>query len=71
MITLTAIFLFVLFLKLTGMIFKAGMRALGWLFGGLGFVFSILLAVSVLGFVFDMIPILLVIGVIMIARRTA
>ena len=42
MITLTAIFLFVLFLKLTGMIFKAGMRALGWLFGGLGFIFSIL-----------------------------
>ena len=54
MITLMAIIMFVLFLKIVGLIFGAGLRLLGWLFSGLGFIISILLAVSVIGFVFDM-----------------
>ena len=43
MITLTAIIMFVLFLKLIGFVFGAGMRVFGWLLGGLGFIFSIIL----------------------------
>ena len=71
MITLMAIIMFVLFLKIAGLIFGAGLRLLGWLFSGLGFIISILLAVSVIGFVFDLLPILLVIGVVMIAMKPA
>ena len=48
-----------------------GMRIPGWLFSGLGFLISIVLAVSVIGFVFDLLPILLVIGVVMIAMKPA
>lgn len=69
MITLMAIIMFVLFLKIVGFIFGAGLRILGWLFSGLGFIISILLALSVIGFVFDLLPILLIIGVVMIALR--
>ena len=71
MITLMAIIMFVVFLKVIGFIFGAGLRVLGWLFSGLGFLISIVLAVSVIGFVFDLLPILLVIGVIMIALKPA
>ena len=71
MITLMAIMMFVVFLKVIGFIFGAGLRVLGWLFSGLGFLISIVLAVSVIGFVFDLLPILLVIGVIMIALKPA
>ena len=71
MITLMAIIMFVVFLKVIGLIFGAGLRVLGWLFSGLGFLISIVLAVSVIGFVFDLLPILLVIGVIMIALKPA
>lgn len=71
MITLMTILLFVVFLKTVGFIFGAGMRILGWLFSGIGFLISLLLAVSVIGFVFDVIPILLVIGVVMIAMKPA
>lgn len=71
MITVMAIILFVLFLKIVGWIFDAGMTVLGWLFSALGFVISVVLAVSVLGFVFDLLPILLIIGVIMLARKPA
>ena len=71
MITLMAIIMFVLFLKIVGFIFGAGLRILGWLFSGLGFIISILLAVSVIGFVFDLLPILLIIGVVMIALKPA
>ena len=69
MITLMAIILFVLFLKIVGLIFGAGLRLLGWLFSGLGFIISILLAVSVIGFVFDIMPVLLLVFILMIARR--
>ena len=71
MITLMAIIMFVVFLKVIGFIFGAGLRVLGWLFSGLGVLISIVLAVSVIGFVFDLLPILLVSGVIMIALKPA
>ena len=71
MITLTAIIMFVLFLKLIGFVFGAGMRVFGWLLGGLGFIFSIILAVTVIGFVFDLLPILLVIGIVTMAMKPA
>lgn len=69
MITLMTIIMFVLFLKIVGLIFGAGLRLLGWLFSGLGFIISILLAVSVIGFVFDIMPVLLLVFILMIARR--
>ena len=69
MITLMAIIMFVLFLKIVGLIFGAGLRLLGWLFSGLGFIISILLSVSVIGFVFDIMPVLLLVFILMIARR--
>ena len=71
MITLMAIFMLVLFLKIVGFIFGAGMRILGWLFSGLGFLISIILAVTVIGVVFDLLPILLIIGIVMIAMKPA
>lgn len=71
MITLTAIIMFVLFLKLIGFVFGAGMRVFGWLLGGLGFIFSIILAVTLIGFVFDLLPILLVIGIVTMAMKPA
>lgn len=71
MITLMAIIMFVLFLKFIGFIFGAGMRILGWLFSGLGFLISIILAVTVIGVVFDLLPILLIIGIVMIAMKPA
>ena len=71
MITLTAIIMFVLFLKLIGFVFGAGMRDFGWLLGGLGFIFSIILAVTLIGFVFDLLPILLVIGIVTMAMKPA
>ena len=71
MITLTAIIMFVLFLKLIGFVFGAGMRVFGWLLGGLGFIFSIILAVTVIGFVFDLLPVLLVIGIVTMAMKPA
>ena len=71
MITLMAIIMLVLFLKIVGFIFGAGMRILGWLFSGLGFLISIILAVTVIGVVFDLLPILLIIGIVMIAMKPA
>ena len=71
MITLIAIILFVLFLKMVGFVFDAGLRVLGWLFGGLGFIITMLLAVSVIGFVFDLLPILLIIGVVLLGTKPA
>ena len=71
MITLMAIIMLVLFLKLIGFIFGAGLRILGWLFSGLGFLISIVLAVTVIGVVFDLLPILLIIGIVMIAMKPA
>lgn len=66
-----AIIMLVLFLKIVGFIFGAGMRILGWLFSGLGFLISIILAVTVIGVVFDLLPILLIIGIVMIAMKPA
>ena len=71
MITFMAIIMFVLFLKLIGFVFDAGMRVFGWLLGGLGFIFSIILAATVIGFVFDLLPILLIVGILMIAMKPA
>ena len=71
MITFMAIIMFVLFLKLIGFVFGAGMRVFGWLLGGLGFIFSIILAVTLIGFVFDLLPILLVIGIVTMAMKPA
>ena len=71
MITLMAIIMLVLFLKIVGLIFGAGMRILGWLFSGLGFLISIILAVTVIGVVFDLLPILVIIGIVMIAMKPA
>ena len=71
MITLMAIIMLVLFLKIVGFIFGAGMRILGWLFSGLGFLISIILAVTVIGVVFDLLPLLLIIGIVMIAMKPA
>ena len=71
MITFLAIIMFVLFLKLIGFVFDAGMRIFGWLLGGLGFIFSIILAATVIGFVFDLLPILLVIGIVTMAMKPA
>ena len=69
MITLIAIILFVLFLKIVGLIFGAGLRILGWLFSLAGFVISILLAMMALGFVFYAFPVLIIIGVLVIALK--
>lgn len=71
MITIMAIIMFVVFLKIVGFIFGAGLRILGWLFSGAGFLISLLLAFSVIGFVFDLLPVLLVIGVVVIALNSA
>ena len=71
MITLMAIIMLVLFLKIVGFIFGAGMRILGWLFSGLGFLISIILAVTVIGVVFDLLPILVIIGIVMLAMKPA
>ena len=71
MITVLAIVMLILFLKIVGFIFAAGMRILGWLFSGLGLIISIFLAVSVIGLAFDLLPILLIIGVLMIALKPA
>ena len=68
MITLIAIILFVLFLKIVGLIFGAGLRVLGWLISGLGFVLSIFFAVT-FGLVFNILPILLIAGVLLIALK--
>ena len=69
MITLIAIILFVLFLKIVGLIFGAGLRILGWLFSLAGFVISILLAMMALEFVFYAFPVLIIIGVLAIALK--
>ena len=69
MISLIAIILFVLFLKIVGLIFGAGLRILGWLFSLAGFVISILLAMMALGFVFYAFPVLIIIGVLAIALK--
>ena len=69
MITLMSIIVLVLFLKIIGFIFGAGLRILGWLLSGIGFLISIVLAVTVVGFVFNLLPVLLVIGVVMIALK--
>lgn len=69
MITLFAIILFVLFMKIVGFIFGIGFRALGWLISGLGFILSVILAVTVFGVVFYLLPVALLIGVIMIACK--
>lgn len=71
MITLMAIVMLVLFLKIVGFIFGMGLRLLDWLFGGLGFIISIVLAVSVIGIAFELLPLLLLIGVVMIALQPA
>lgn len=71
MITLMAIVMLVVFLKIVGFIFGMGLRLLGWLFGGLGFIISIVLAVSVIGIAFELLPLLLLIGVVMIALQPA
>lgn len=69
MITLMSIIVLVLFLKIIGFIFGAGLRILGRLLSGIGFLVSIVLAVTVVGFVFNLLPVLLVIGVVMIALK--
>lgn len=69
MITLMSIIVLVLFLKIIGFIFGAGLRIFGWLLSGIGFLVSIALAVTVVGFVFNLLPVLLVIGVVMIALK--
>ncbi len=69
MITVFAIIMFVLFLKVVGFIFGIGFRALGWLISALGFILSLVLAVSVFGVVFYLLPVALIIGVIMIAAK--
>ena len=68
MITLIAIIILLVFLKVIGLIFGAGLRVLGWLISGLGFVFSIFFAVT-FGLVFNILPILLIAGVLLIALK--
>lgn len=67
MITIIGIVMLILFLKIVGFIFGAGLRLLGWLFSGIGFIISVLLAVTVAGVVFYVLPVVLVIGVLVIA----
>ena len=69
MITLVTIITFVLFMKVVGLIFRAGFRIIGWLFSGIGFLISIVLAASAIGIVFYLLPVLLISGVIMIAAK--
>ena len=69
MITLIAIILFVLFLKIVGLIFGAGRRILGCFFSLAGLVISILLAMMAPGFVFYAFPVLIIIGVLAIALK--
>lgn len=69
MIILISIILLVLFLKIVGMIFGAGLHLLGWLFSGLGFIISIILAVSVVGVFFYALPVFLIVGVLLIALK--
>jgi hypothetical protein len=71
MITLTTIIFFIVFLKIIRFVFKAGFRILGWLFSGLGFIISVILAVTAAGILFDALPIILILGILLIARRPA
>ena len=68
MITLIAIIILLVFLKVIGLIFGAGLRVLGWLISGLGFVLSIFFAVT-FGLVFNILPILLIADVLLIALK--
>ena len=68
MITLIAIIILLVFLKVVGLIFGAGLRVLGWLISGLGFVLSIVFSVT-FGLVFNILPILLIAGVLLIALK--
>ena len=69
--TIMTILILAAFLKILGWIFGAGLRILGWLFSGVGFLISLFLAVTVVGIAFNLLPIILVVGVIMIAHATA
>jgi hypothetical protein len=50
------------------MIFGAGLRVLGWLISGLGFVLSLVFSIT-FGLVFNILPILLIAGVLLIALK--
>lgn len=70
MITLVVtIILFILFLRVLALVFAAGLRILGWLLSAAGFLISIAVAVHFIGFLFDVLPILCLIGVFLIANK--
>lgn len=68
MIILISIIILFVFLRVVGLIFGAGLRVLGWLFSGLGLLLSILFSV-VFGIAFNILPILLIAGVLLIALK--
>lgn len=69
--TIMTILILAAFLKIIGWIFGAGLRILGWLFSGVGFLISLFLAVTAVGIAFNLLPIILILGVILIAHATA
>lgn len=69
--TIMTILILAAFLKIIGWIFGAGLRILGWLFSGVGFLISLFLAVTAVGIAFNLLPIILIVGVILIAHATA
>lgn len=70
MITLVVtIILFILFLRVLALVFAAGLKILGWFLGAAGFLISIAVAVYFIGFLFDVLPILCLIGVFLIANK--
>ncbi len=69
MVTIIAIIFFVLFLKIVGLIFGAGLRVLGWIFSIAGFIISVLLSMTAIGIAFYAFPILIILGVVLIALK--
>lgn len=70
MITLVVTFIvFILFLRVLAFVFTAGLRILGWLLGAAGFLISVAVAIYFIGFLFDVLPILCLVGVFLIASR--
>ncbi len=61
---LALIFIMIGLFKLTGLFFRAVGTLLGWIFGGIGWLFLTGLAVTVFGLALIAVPVVLVIGLV-------
>ena len=61
---LALIFIMIGLFKLTGLFFRAVGTLLGWIFGGIGWLFFAGLAVTVFGLALIAVPVVLVIGLV-------